>query len=324
MSRPPLFAPRPLPKPGVFRRVPPMVFPPLLGALILGLGWREAVGLFGMSAGMAEGLLGALALLWVFAQAAYLAKLVRRAGVLAEDLAILPGRVGLGAAVMSDYAAAMVIAPYLPGLARGVLCAGLLLHVVMMIVAIRGMLAGPAEGRDVTPAWQMLFAGPMLAAVAALALGWPDLARGLLLVAAPVSVVIWALSLRQLALRIPPAPLRPLLLLHPAMAAVLGLGALGLGWSSVALAAAGLALILLIGCSAALRWIAGTGFTAFWGVAGFPLSTFVLLALGLPGAAMAGGVMLVPATLVTLPLLARVLQDWARGRLAAGTNAAEA
>lgn len=324
MSRPPVLAPRPLPKPGLFRQVPPMIFPPLLGALMVGLGWRAAAGAFGFPAGPGEALLGALVLLWAATHAAYVAKLVRRPAVLVEDLAILPGQFGLGAAVTTDYAVALALVPYAPGLARVLLCVALLLHALLMLAAVRAMRAGPGGARGVTPAWQMLFAGPMLAAAAAAALGWPGLARGLLLLTAPVVVAIWAVSLGQLAARVPPAPLRPLLALHPAQAAVTGLAALGLGWQTLAVAAAVAGAAMLLALLARQRWLLVSGYTALWGGAALAPAALALLFLRLPGMTLAGGILLALSTLVALPVLWRVMQDWTRGRLAATTNPAEA
>jgi tellurite resistance protein len=324
MTQPPKFAPRPLPKPGLFRRTPPALFPPLLGTLALGLGWREGAGLFGLPGGLAEAFLGAAVLLWAFMHLAYLAKLARRPGVLAEDLAILPGRAGLGAAVMSDYSAAMAIAPYAPDLARALLVLGLALHLLLMLAVIRALRAGPEAGRDVTPAWHLVFVGPILGAVAALVLGWDGLARVIFVLTLPMALFIWGTSLRQLVRRIPPAPLRPLLAIHLAPASLFGLVAIGLGWTEIAFIFAALASVILLALLVSGRWVLESGFSPLWGALTFPLAAFARLMLSLPGWATLGGVALVLATLVILPILVRVLQDWARGRLAIKTNAAEA
>jgi tellurite resistance protein len=313
-----------MPQPGRFRRVPPMIFPPLLGGLLLGLGWREGASAFGLPGAAAEALLGATVALWVFAHAAYAVKLARRPGVLFADLAILPGQFGLGAAVTSNYAAVMATAPHAPLLARVILGGALLLHLVLMLAAVRGLRAAPDAARAVTPAWHLLFGGPLLGALAALAVGLPDLARGLALVTLPVAAVVGVVSLRQLIARVPPSPLRPLLLLHPMQAGVAGLAASGLGWHAAAFLAAVFALAMLIAAAAASRWLLVSGYTAFWGGAGLAPAAIALLFLRLPGLTLGGGVLLVVATLVALPVLVQVMRDWARGRLAAATNAAEA
>ena len=56
---------------------------------------------------------------------ALFAKILRRVGVLVEDLRVLPGRSGLSAATMSGMAAGAVLVPYAPGLALGLVVAAL-------------------------------------------------------------------------------------------------------------------------------------------------------------------------------------------------------
>jgi tellurite resistance protein len=76
LSAPPVFPLRPPKPPGRFRQVPPAIFPPILGLLALGLAWRRGAEVFGLPAGLAEMLLGAVSLLWAAAVFAYAAKLV--------------------------------------------------------------------------------------------------------------------------------------------------------------------------------------------------------------------------------------------------------
>ena len=64
-----------------------------------------------------------------------------------------------------------------------------------------------------------------MAAAPALALGWGVVAEGLFWTMLPVALAIWGLSLRQFARAVPPAPLRPLLAIHLAPAALLALSA---------------------------------------------------------------------------------------------------
>jgi tellurite resistance protein len=281
--------------------------------------------MFGVPAALAEVLLGGMVLLWVYMHGAYLAKLARRPSVLREDLAILPGRAGLGAAVMSDYAAAMAIAPYQPGLAQAILVIAIILHIGLMVLTLLVMRAVPAEGRVVTPASHLIFVGPILGAVTALAFGWTLLAQVLFAATLAAAIVIWAFSLNQIVRRIPPAPLRPLLAIHLAPAALFGLVALGLGWGQAALAFAGLGGGILLALIVSARWLLAAGFSPFWGALTFPLAAYARLLLSLDGTmALAGAVLLVGATLLIPPVLFKVCQAWARGDLATRTNAAEA
>ncbi|MCF1709853.1 tellurium resistance protein [Tabrizicola sp. J26] len=319
---PPPLAPKP--KPGLFRRVPPAIFPPILGALGLGLVWRQSGWMFGLPDGLAEMFLGAMTLLWLFAVLAYCAKIARRPGVLAEDLTILPGRAGVSALMMTIYQIAMVLGPYAGAAARGLLFGGLALHLALTLWIIGTLARATAAQREVTPVWHLTFVGPILGAVAAQMLGLEPLARVIFWVTLPLAAGIGAVSLVQIVRRVPPAPLRPLLAIHLAPLSLFGMVALGLGWPQVALVFAALAVTLLLALVVSLKWLLAAGFTALWGAFTFPLAAFARLVLGLMPGSLAGGAVLVAATMVILPILVRLLQDWAKGSLAARTNAAEA
>ena len=136
-SPPPVF---PLGRPakgGWFRRMPPAVFPGVLGLLWLGLAWRGAAAAFALPSGLVDGYLGAVTLLWVFAVVAYAGKALRRPAVVAEDLRILPGRDGLAALALSVPAVALVLAPIRPGLATGLMMAGLYLVYIFVLCVLK-------------------------------------------------------------------------------------------------------------------------------------------------------------------------------------------
>ena len=78
---------------------------PLLGALGLALAWRAAAAPFGLSR-LPSMLAGIVTAAWAFAVTAYAVKLIRRPAVLVDEVGILPGRAGLGAALVGIYAAA--------------------------------------------------------------------------------------------------------------------------------------------------------------------------------------------------------------------------
>jgi tellurite resistance protein len=100
-------------------------FPPLLGILGLALAWRLAAQRFGLPQALPSMLAGGAMAAWAFATlTAYGAKLARRPAVLAEELRILPGRAGVGAALVCIYAAAQMLGPFAPAAARILLIAG--------------------------------------------------------------------------------------------------------------------------------------------------------------------------------------------------------
>lgn len=320
MFPPPEFPPR---KPARFARTPPAVFPVILGLFGVGLALRRGLETAGMPGGLADLVLGAVAVLWGYAVFAYLAKMARRVSVILDDLRILPGRAGLAAATMGLLALAAALVPVSQPLAQGVLVVGLLAHGLVMLAAVRVLLSLPPEGRGVTPAFHLTFVGFIVGGLAAPAVGWPWLAEGLLWGTLPVAAVIWGVSAVQLVRRIPPAPLRPMLAIHLAPASLFATVAASLGMEGVALGALILGAVMLVGLVVAARWILESGFSAMWGSLTFPVAAYAsaLFAVGFDVAGMA----VLVAALGIVPWVAwKVITLWGSGRLAAVTNAAEA
>ena len=325
LNPPPVFPPGRPAKGGWFRRMPPAVFPGILGLVWLGLAWRGAAAEFSLPAGLVEACLGAVTLLWAFAVVSYAAKALRRPAAMAEDLRNLPGRDGMAALVLTLPAVALVLAPIRPGLTAVLMLAGLAAHLVLISGAVAVLAAGPAEARVVTPVWQTMFAGLAMGALPALDLGWTGLAATLAILSALAAAMIGLVSANQLMRRIPPAPLRPLLALHLFPLAVTGLVAQGLGLILWAQAAAVLAAALLLALAASGRWLLQSGHTPFLGALTYPLAACATLFLALDGPWRIAGALLLPvATIGGLPVIFRLLQDWMKGRLARQTNAAEA
>lgn len=313
----------PLRRPAPFARMPPAVFPVLLGLLGLGLALRRGLGFLGLAPGLAEALLGAVVALWAFAACGYAVKLLRRPAVLAEDLRILPGRAGLAAAVLGLMLVAAALAPYAAGTAAALLAAALLLHAALAGLVLWLLFRAPPEQREVTPVWHLQFVGFIIGALAAVPLGADLVARVILFATLPVAAAIWAVSLWQLIRRIPPAPLRPLLAIHLAPASLFATVAASLGLDLLALAALGLAALIFAALLAAGRWITAAGFSALWGAFTFPLAAFAS-ALYANGFGATATVVLAAATAIIPPVALKILAAWAKGSLAAKTNAAEA
>ena len=218
------FAPMKTTPPGRFRRVPPVIFLPLAGLVILLLAWQQAVAALVLPPGPVELPAGAVAAAGAFAFFAYGAKLVRRPGVLAEDLRILPGRAGIGAALIALSGFAAMLAGIAPGFAMALLVLGLVLHLAYGLVLIAAVMRRPGQGR-VSPLWQLDFAGPAAAALAAAMLDWPRLAHLLLWFSLAVMLAVWAASAAQLWRERVGPPLRPLLALHALPPALAGMAA---------------------------------------------------------------------------------------------------
>jgi tellurite resistance protein len=328
MSTPKRHFPPPPPlatAPGRWRRVPPAIFTPIMGLLGLGLAWRALGATLPAVAGLAEAFLGAVVLLFAFAALAWASKPLRRPGVLAEELRVLPGRAGVAAAVLCVLLVAVVLVPYAPGAALALAWAGMALLAGLGGLILRAWLTGPEEARVVTPVFHLVFVGYIIAPVALVPLGQGGVAAAIFWATLAVAALIWAESLRQIATRIPPAPLRPLLAIHLAPMSLFATVAALMGWSGVALgfALAGLGLLaVLVGIA---RWLLAAGFTPLWGALTFPLAALaaaVLLAVpGAPGLWL-GAALVFAATGLNVAVAVRVLRDWAKGGLAAKTNAA--
>lgn len=320
-------APRTAPA-GRWRRVPPAMFPPLLGLMGLALAWRAGVRDFALPPALAEFMAGVVLALFACAVVAYGAKLTRRPAVLAEDLAILPGRAGVGAGVLCLYLAVGLLHPFVPFIGRAALVVAILLHLAMLAVLLPVMLSAPPEQRRVTPVWHLNFVGFIVAARVALVLDWPELARLLFWPTALAALVIWGLSLRQLLTERVPAPLRPMLAIHLAPVALLGTVAAGLGMDMIGWLAGAVSGLVLLAALAGARWLLAAGFSAMWGAMTFPLAATAGLwsALAVMSGAewvrLVAGLLLVAATLFVVPVFARIWKMWAQGGLAVKTNAA--
>lgn len=311
--------------PGIWRRTPPAVFPPIMGLFGLGLAWRNGARSFGLPEGIAEAILGAVTALYLFCLLAYVAKFARRPAVISEDLRVLPGRAGIAAMVLCLYLAVAAALPYAPEAARALLWGSMAVHVAVLAVVIWVFASGPAEQRRVTPVWHLNFVGFIFAGLTAPALGETALAFAILAGTGLFAALIWAIGVDQLRAAPLPAPLRPLLAIHLAPASMLGIVALGLGLEILAQIFALIAAATLAALLVAARWLTAAGFSPLWGAFTFPLAATASLWLALGGIWSApGGVALAAATLFLPWIAARVLQLWAKGVLAAKTNAAVA
>lgn len=322
MFPPPQFPPH---RPAWFARTPPAVFPVLLGFLGLALALRAGFGTLGWPMAMPDLVAGLALGLWSFGAVAYAAKLVRRPGVLWDDLKVMPARAGVAAATVGGMAAAAVLAPFAPGAAVALLLAALALHAGVALAVARVLLAGPPEGRVVNPGWHLVFAGFIVGAQSAAVLGWPGLATAIFWPTVVVSLAIWAASATHLARHPPPAPLRPLLAIHLAPAALFTAVAVLTGQAAMATLFATVAVALFAAMVLTARWLLAAGFSPLWGALTFPLAALAGAMIRMGGAWAGFGLGLVVLAVVVVPAICwGVLRLWPKGTLAAKTNAAEA
>ncbi|MCC5999816.1 MAG: tellurium resistance protein [Pararhodobacter sp.] len=319
--------PPPAAPPGLWRQVPPAIFPPLMGLWGVGLGWRLLAARLGSEpmAGLAEAALGGITLLFVFALTAWLSKPLRRPAVLAEELRVLPGQAGVAAAALGVMLMAAALVPYAPALARVLAFAGMAFLALVGVLFLRQLAIGPAEARRVSPVFHLVLVGHVIAPLTLVPLGWTALSGIIVAITLILAAVIWLASLQQFLRAAPPAPLRPLLAIHAAPAALFSLVLSLLGWPAAALgfALAGIGFALLL--AGAARWVGQAGYSPLWGALTFPLAALANAVLStLPGGpGLWGGMaLLLLATALTLLVAWRVLQAWVKGGLAARTNAA--
>lgn len=319
---PPEFPPR---RAKLFAKTPPAVFPPILGGLGLALAVRMALARLGLDGGFGDLLAGVTVALWAFAAVAYLGKLVRRPGVVVEDLRVLPGRSGLAALTMGGMVAATLVSAHAGAVGALLLVVALAGHAVLALLLARLLLSLPPEARAVNPTLHLSFVGFIVAAPAAMAQGWGGLAEGLFWASLLVALVIWALSLRQFLHAVPPAPLRPLLAIHLAPAALLATVAGLLAKPGLGVIFAGLGLVYLLVLVTSGRWLLAAGVSAMWGAFTFPLAALATALIVTGGVFLWPGVVLALVSLAVVPaILWWVLKRWPGGKLAAVTNAAEA
>ena len=319
---PPVFPPRKRP---LFSRTPPAVFPVLLGLAGLAMALRVASMALEAPRAVAD-LAARLAVpLWALGLLAYSAKMMRRSGVLLDDLKVMPSRIGLSAATLGGLVVAGLLVPVAPTLAMGLLFASLAAHAILAGYTVIALCALPPEGRKVNPGWHMTFVGFVVGAPAAHALGLDGLATVLLFATMPIAVAIWTASCMEFTRQVPPAPLRPLLAIHLAPASLFALTSAQIGQDLLASIFAWLVVCGLVGLAVSLRWITASGFSPLWGAFTFPLSA-ASSALTVQGGALGWlGLSVLTVTSVVVPWIAwKVLRLWPGGKLADKTNAAEA
>lgn len=334
-EQPPRISPKPFnaPPQGLWRATPPAIFPPILGLFGLGLAWRKAANVMGTTSFIGEMILGAVTLLFFFAVVAYMAKVIRRPGAFIDDLRILPGRAGLSAASAAGLLFAATLVPYSTPLSRIVLIAALIAHVIVALSIVYTLITGPAEQRRVTPVWHLTFVGFILAPLSAVPLGWLSFSQMIFATTLPIAGAIWLISALQFMRADVPPPLRPLLAIHLAPVSLFGIVSSMLGYEGLVMAFGYIGLTALVVYILGARYLTKADFSALWGAFTFPMAALanlmfsVALVQARDGLAtwslfpVAGGLILVAATLAIAYIASKVLQLWAKGKLSKATNA---
>jgi tellurite resistance protein len=319
------------PRVGLFRRVPPAIFPALFGLLGLALAWRRGVEAFGLNGALVELGVGAVSFVFGVGCMAYAVKAALRISAVAEDWRTLPGRTGLAALALGLMAEAALLVPYAPGLARLLLAAGVSGLAVISVAVLIARLRGVDPAGPITPAAHLVFVGFIVAPLAAVPLGlWPEAMVWVVRYSALAALAVAALTILPLVRGVAPPPLRPLQAIHLAPPSLIATGAYLTGQPMLALGALFAATLIAGALLLRARWMTVAGFSGFWSAFTFPVTAYagaLLMAAGMDrvsSARMAGGIVLVAATLYVPVIAYRVLKLWAGGGLAAKTNASTA
>jgi tellurite resistance protein len=317
------------PRVRLFQRVPPAIFPPVLGLLGLGVAWRRGGDVFGMPTAVVDIYLGAISLLFLYCIIAYAAKLIQRPSVLAEDIATLPGRTGVAALAMGVMMQAAILVPHAPGLAAALLTLANLALAVLAAHVLSRRIRGTDTTGPVTPALQLVFAGFIVAPLAAVPLGlFPGAVTWLVRAILVIALLLTLLTIRPLLDGKGPVPLRPLQAINLAPAALTATGAFLTGQVWLGQAALVWSAVLFLLLILRARWMTKGGFSPFWSAFTFPLAAFagaLLAAHSVMDSSflrIAGGLTLIAATLLIPPIAFKILKLWATGGLGAKTAAA--
>jgi len=313
-----------------WRKMPPAMFPPVLGAFGLAMAWLRTQDAFNFTPAVGQVVMGAVVLLYLYLAGTYAAKVIKRPGVVVEDLRVLPGRAGLAALTMAGMLLAVAVLPFSAPAAKVILVLAVAVHATLLALFLIAFLSGPAEARTVTPVMHMTFVGFIVAPLAAVPLGWIGFGAVVFWATLLAAAVIWLASLVQFIKKDVPAPLRPLLAIHVAAASLLGTVALLLGHGTLGLGFGVFSIGLVALLLARVRWVIVAGFSPLWGAITFPLAAFssLMMVLGAAGYGevfrLLGAVALIAASFFIPWVLIKVLQFWLKGQLAATTNAAVA
>lgn len=316
--------PSPTPR-GLCRRVPAFLFVIVTGLYAVALGWRAAAQGLGVPPAIGELALGGVTLLFLFALGAYALKIGRRPAVLLEDMAILPGRLGVAALVTGLYFLAVAITPYGAPLARLALFLGLAFHALFALWLARYLARLSGAERIWSPAGHLYLGAVLVAAFAAQGLGQEMLGAVLFLIGLLAALVVWMQGANRLSGPDLAPPLRPLHGLHLFSAAAAGLAASADGSIGLPIALAPMCGVLVGLFAVMARHLGKGGFSFLWAVWLAPFGLCASFWIGLGGMMpVAGGVLLVAASLASLYVAGRLLKMWLSGQLAIRTNAASA
>lgn len=313
--------------PAFWRRTPPALFPSCLGALGLGLMWRNLAEL-GAPAWIGEALgLGAGAV-FMFVYGCYLAKLAVRPSVIYDDLMVAPARGAVSGGSICLMLLSAILMPYHFGLAQMIWILSVAIHLAYMICVIQVLQKIPNPRASITPVILLPFVGFIVAGIAGIPLGFKTLSLVFAALGLPLFLLIAGISIQNALRDGVPAPNKTtfaIILAPVSVYALIGeLVGVGQGWLFAAC-------LIVGGCLAALvPWMARGGYNPGWGAFTFPTAAFgsVMIKGVVAGYGLIAWVPMIIVVVMASGLipfvLYRTLMLWRAGVLAEATKAAVA
>lgn len=253
----------------------------------VGLAWRQAGISFGVPDWIGEALLAVTAVLWIALVGLHLLRALRHPEAIAADLRH-PVRVAFGAApTIGLMIVSAFLHPHAPALGAAVWGVAVAAHLTVAMLLLRRVLAGRAEPAMIAPPLLVPFVGNILAPAFGAAMGFVDASWMMFGVGLVLWLAVLPLLLHRLVAGPPlPPPLHPTLviLLAPPAVAALALVALTGQTGGIALALAGVALLVAAVLVSLAAELARVPFgLPWWGVT-FPTAAFavMLMVLGFP------------------------------------------
>ncbi len=313
----------------LWRRTPPVIFPVSLGFMGLAHAWRGAAAVLDVPPEIGDLLLGLSTAFLVFFLAMYVAKMVRRAKVVWEDMSSAPGRGGIATIPMSLMLLTAALLPFNVSVPE-VWWAGVVLQLITILLSAATLIKSPAVERRFSPFQYLSFVGPVIAPIAGVPLGFRTASFWLVMFALVAWFVISIGYGRRLLFARPPVPLRPSLAISLAatslMAIAFNLLEMPLAFHAFYWLAVGLALTFVV----LARWLAGNGWTPYWAAFTFPIATFTnLQVLALQhGEGLVARVGLLSGLAIGTPLILYIVyksvMSFAKGELSKFSGAARA
>lgn len=291
----------------------------------LALAWRQAGHLFGLPGAVGEGLAVLAVAVLAVVTASYVAKLLRHPRAVAGDLAHPIRVVFASAATAALLVGAVAVLPWSRPAGAALTAAGAALHLAVAVALLARWIGRPTGIGHAAPTWLIPLVGNILVPLAAVPLGWRELAWLYFGIGAGLWLLVTPILLNRLIFHpdLPPGLMPSLaILLAPPSVALLSWRALtGAMLDPAGRVLFGLAVVFALALAALAPRLARLPFFVSWWACTFPLAAFTAAtgayasAVGGPVAPVAALALLGLTTLLVAWVALRTLVALARGEL---------